>query len=241
MRIITIANQKGGCGKTTTAVHLAHGLALLNHRVLLIDLDPQGHAAVSLGLPQEPGVYKYLVSDRPDSEIIRSARLGLDLLPGDSQTAFVQLLWAAQSRPINELNNYLHGCKTSYDYIVIDTSPSIGGMQERALFTADFNIITTACDFLSASSVANTFDTINRIQAPGKAFVLPTFYDRRTKETKAIMNELQIYGSLLLNPIYRATILRESSALGKTIFEWASDSQSARDYISLTRRIDKSK
>ena len=236
--IITIANQKGGVGKTTTAVTLAHGLALNRGNTLLIDLDPQGQCATALGLPQEPGIFNYLIANRPTPDIVRSARDNLEIIPGDSQTAYVQLLWSAQNRPIDYFKHQIKRLLAVFNFILIDTSPSIGGLQERALYAADLVYIPTACDYLSASSVGMTINTIHTIQSPARVNILPTFYDETTKESNLVLSELRSsYLYNLVEPIHRATILRECAAEGLTIWEKDPTSRAAHEYASLVHQI----
>jgi chromosome partitioning protein len=239
MKTIAIANQKGGVGKTTTAVTLAYGLALRGRNVLLVDLDPQGQCAVALGMATEGGVFQWLVAGRPLGETMRQARPGLGLIPGDKQTAYVQLLWAAQNRAVDALAQFLKPLsRTGLDFVVLDTSPSVGGMQERALYAADLVVIPTATDFLSADAVAATIATMNYNQVHGWTGallgVLPTFYDAVTTESRKVLADLkELYPGQVLEPIRRRTILRECAAEGKTIWEMDGRSESGEDYARL--------
>lgn len=240
--IICIANQKGGVGKTTTAVTLAHGLALKGKDSLLIDVDPQGQSAISLGLAAEPGIFNWLVDNRPFREVARRARNRLFVMPGNKQTDIVQVMIRVAERPADYLRSMLKPVlRSEMDYIVFDTSPSVGGLQERALFAADLVIVPTATDFLSADAVAQTIATLQANVAigwKGGAWILPTFYDETTRESQQTLKDLRkIYGSQLLNPIHRATVLRECAAEGKTIWERDSRSRAAREYANLLYKV----
>ena len=240
---IAIANQKGGVGKTTTAVTLAHGLALRGKQVLLLDLDPQGQSAVALGLGPESGVFNWLAANRPLAEVTRQARPGLALIPGDKQTAYVQILWAAQNQPIDALARAIKPLrKTGLDFVVMDTSPSVGGMQERALYAADLVVCPTAADFLSADAVAASMATMNQLRGMGWAGnllgILPTFYDEVTTESRANLAEIQaVYPGQILPPIHKATILRTCAAEGKTIWEIDGGSRAGREYSLLVHTV----
>jgi chromosome partitioning protein len=226
-RVITVANQKGGVGKTTTAVTLAHGLALKGKATLLIDLDPQGQCATALGL----------------ADLVRVARSPrLHLMPGDQQTAFVQVYLSLQNRGVDYLALMLKPLRRSgLDYIVFDTSPSVGGMQERALYAADYVVVPTACDYLSADSVAKTMGTMAgnaRQGSTARAVILPTFFDNQTIESRGIIEQLiDTYRDQVLPPIHRATILRECASEGKTIWEIDGNSRAGTEYAQLLYKV----
>ena len=244
---MVIANQKGGVGKTTTASSLAHGLALCNRRVLLMDFDPQGQCATALGINQEPGVFNSLVNTHSDIHhwLRDTGRAGLDLLPGDRSTATAQIVINAENRPIDSILNLFKPLRKEYDYIIFDTAPSVGGIQERAIYAADLVLIPTATEFLSMNGLAQMAEVLNNLQDqhhwPGKiAGILPTFYDEQTIESSKSLAELKTnFGESVLSPIHRATILRECAAEGKTIFEMDPASRSSREYEELSRVIVK--
>jgi chromosome partitioning protein len=230
--VIAIANQKGGVGKTTTAVSVAHGLALRGKEVLLVDLDPQGQAAISLGLKSEPGAY-YLLTPPPGGMItardwIRRARERLWLLPGDVSTNASQLFLNSSGAPVNHITEQLKPFTKSdlgLEYIIFDTAPSVGGIQERAIWASDLVLVPAATEFLAADGVKKIFDLMVKMQRDmqwtGKfAGLLPTFYDGKTGESRVQLEEYQrTFRESTLPPIHRATALRECPGLGLTIFE----------------------
>jgi len=246
-KVIVVANQKGGVGKTTTAVSVAHSLALRERRVLLVDLDPQGQCATSLAVNPESGAFNALVN--PNSDIhqwIRdTGRTGFDLLPGDRTTATAQIVINAENRPINSVQQIFRTLSREYDYIIFDTAPSVGGIQERALFAADFALIPTATEFLSMDGLAQMMELLTALQQKaqwaGKLLgILPTFYDEQTSESGKSFADLHgNFGESVLEPIHRATVLRECAAEGKTSFEMAPASRASREYDELGRVVVK--
>ena len=243
MNIITVANQKGGVGKTTTAVTLAHGLALKHYNVLLIDLDPQGQCASLLGMEQEPCVFNLLVNRPPFRDVVRSTgRSELWLMPGNKRTATAQTILALEHYQVEVLKELLkdsiNGDKIHY--LVIDTAPAVGALQGSALFAADFLLIPSAVDYLALEGVTQILKTLQALHRPSppKVRVLPTFYDDVTRESKTNLTRLEeTFEALLLPPIHRAAILRECPSAGQTIFEYKADHRAAEEYAQLVIEV----
>ena len=248
-KVICIANQKGGVGKTTTAVSLAHGLALRDKQVLLIDLDPQGQSATALGRSPEPGVFYLLTMGASPQEttfvqswVRSSGREGLYLYPGDQQTMAAQTVLNAQNQPVSSIRASIKRFfKDGLHYIIFDTAPSVGGIQERAVWASDLVIVPTATEFLSADGLGKVLRMMSILQHKKKwegalLGILPTFYDEQTRESKTTMESLQErFRESLLPPIHRATILRECAANGQTIFETDLVCRAAAEYQALTQ------
>ncbi|WKZ45915.1 MAG: ParA family protein [Anaerolineales bacterium] len=252
-KTICIANQKGGVGKTTTAVSLAHGLSQKGRRVLLIDLDPQGQCATALGRSPEPGAFYLLTMGATPQEttfvqswVRSSGREGLYLLSGDQQTMAAQTVLNAQDQPISAIRNSISRFfKEGLHYIIFDTAPSVGGIQERAVWASDLVIVPTATEFLSADGVSKVLLMMSVLQEKknwrGNLLgILPTFYDEQTRESKATMEDLrERFDASVLPPIHRATLLRECAAQGQTIFEIDLLCRAAKEYQALTQLVMK--
>lgn len=244
---IVVANQKGGVGKTTTAVSIAHSLALRERRVLLVDFDPQGQCATSLAVNPEPGAFNALVNLQTDIRqwIRETGRVGLELIPGDRSTATAQIVINAENRPIDAIRQIFKELSKEYDYIIFDTAPSVGGIQERAIYAADLALIPTATEFLSMDGLAQMVELLNTLREKthwdGELLgILPTFFDEQTSESGKSLKELQeSFGESVLPSIHRATVLRECAAEGKTIFEMAPASRASREYEELGRVVVK--
>jgi chromosome partitioning protein len=243
---ITIANQKGGVGKTTTAVSLAHGLVLQGKKVLLIDLDPQGQCATILGLKPEPGAFNLLVAEQSMSQVIRSTdRKNLFIILGDRKTATAQTVLNVQRAAISFAQSKIvpQAIRDGIDYVVLDTSPSVGELQEQALWAADGVLVPCAVDYLASDGVFNIAVTLKRLHDEfnwqGHILgILPTFYDSITRESKATLQDLQKrFGNLMLPAVHRATVLRECAVEGKTIFELAPESRAAGQYNDLVQYV----
>ncbi len=243
--LITITNQKGGVGKTTTVIHLAHGLALFGaRRVLVVDLDPQGQSAVSLDVEQTPGVFNLLINEQPPASLIAQARQGLSVLPGNKKTgaAQVTMMIDLASYPMDYIGRVLRPVMGDYDYILFDTSPSVGGLQERAMWVSKWVITPTSVEYLSLDGLRQTQKTIDAIKERGwKGHilgVLPTFYDTKTKESQTAIGELRAaFPETILSPIHRATVLRECAASSRTVYEMYPRSRAAQDYQILTEFV----
>ena len=244
--IITIANQKGGVGKTTTAVTLAHGLAVKDRETLLLDLDPQGQCASALGQVQEPGVFNLLAGGQDLADVTRTTgRDYLTLIPGDKRTATAQVVLNAEGFELDIVRQMLRpALKKGLEVVIIDTAPSVGGLQEAALYAADFVIIPTATDYLSTEGVVRVFETLKALINrgwPGRVLgILPTFHDKVTRESQATLKDLSqsFQDDLIFHPIHRATILRECASVGRTIWEIAPRSRAAEEYAELVWQVD---
>lgn len=251
MKIIVIANQKGGVGKTTTAVNIAHGLAERGKEVLIVDFDPQGHAATALGLKSEPGAFYLLTMGTGPQETVflkqfirNSGRDRLWIIAGDRETSAAQIMINAKDQPISWVRSSLERFNHSnLEYVVVDTSPSVGGIQERALWAADLVIVPTGPEYLSTDSVRKTIEMMETLKQQ-KAWkghllgILPTMLQDQLREHRASLEDLhKKYADLILPAIHRAAVVAECPGEAKTIFEKDPTSRAALEYSEIVKLV----
>ncbi len=239
-RRIAILNQKGGTGKTTTAVNLAAGLAERENEVLLIDTDAQGNVGVSLGVAGERSLYHVLVDGADPTEASVPVRKHLDVITSDSTLAAAEIWLARQSTDARSkmLTKRLNLMAVSrrYDYVVIDCGPSLNLLNQNALSYVDEVIIPVTCDYLALVGVKQVLKTIKDVErhlghAVRISAVLPTFYDGRTRLAREVLETLQgHFKHKCLEPVRHNTRLAEAPSHKKTIFEYAPVSHGAADY-----------
>ena len=250
-KVIAVSNQKGGVGKTTTTVNLAAGLAAKGHHVLIVDLDPQGQCAITLGLKPEQGAFYLLTMGPGQSEttyirqyVRNTGREGLWLLAGDQSTMAAQTILNAENRPVSCIRESINRfTKNGLSYIIFDTAPSVGGIQERAIWAADLVVIPTSTEYLSTDSVRKIVDMMLLLQNQkgwkgALLGVLPTFFHDQLREHRASMEDLKNgFGKHVLPPIHRSTTLSECPGESKTIFEKDPKSRPAQEYQALVERV----
>lgn len=240
MKIIAFANQKGGVGKTTTAVTLAHGLANQGLRTLLVDLDPQGHVAYSLGLPKSNGLFQLICQGEPIEKVVVSARPNLDILPGDKHTEKVKRFITLSDFREAVLAEQLH--HTRYQVILLDMAPSLDVLHVNGLVASNWVLIPTRLDALAVDGVREILMTMGEVANRGHRFdgysILPTFFERTTRETLAQLKELvSAFGNRVWPPIPQDTRMRESAAYGKTAWEYNPESAAMLGYPNGKQRI----
>jgi chromosome partitioning protein len=239
-RRIAILNQKGGTGKTTTAVSLAAGVAERGHDVLLVDSDAQGNVGCSLGVNGDQTLYHVLVEGALPAEVVVPVRKHLDVITSDSTLAAAEIWLARQevdvrSRVLTERLN-LTQVTRKYAYVIIDCGPSLNLLNQNALTYADEVVIPVTCDYLALVGVKQVLKTIKDVErhlshSVRISAVLPTFYDGRTRLAREAYTTLRgHFRQKCLEPIRHNTRLAEAPANKKTIYEYAPESHGAEDY-----------
>lgn len=243
MRKIAIAISKGGTGKTTTAVNLAHGLSMRGKRVLLVDLDTQGQCAGALGV--EP---PYTVADLVDksakpSEVLVEARPDLWLAPGGRQLAGLKRQISRRDMaPERVLEETFRPLLPRYDYVIIDTAPSWSELNINAFFLADEVLTPVVMEALTVKGLLDFNRSLKDIQQYRPElrlrYILPTLFDRRVRQTLEILAQIKYsLDDMVLAPIRINVRLSEAPGHGQTIFEYDPSSPGAEDYAKLVERI----
>lgn len=243
MRRIAIFLGKGGVGKTTTAVHLAAGLAQRGSRVLLIDTDTQGQVSTLLGVRPAAGLAEVItIGLRPEIAIV-PARERLWLLAGGQGLAGVKRL-IVRKDPYGEhvLANTLAQLENQYDFVILDTSPGWDTLNINVLFYAEEILTPVSLEALTLQSLDDFQENLTAIQRYRHTltlkYILPTFLDGRVKKSKDILEQLQAqHTDRLCAPIHYSVKLSLAAGLGKTIFEYAPHSPGAEDYQQLVERV----
>lgn len=245
---LAIVNQKGGVGKSTTAINLGAALAEKGLKVLIVDIDPQGNASSGLGIDKtevEYSIYDLLLEDVDFSDVIISAsESGLDIIPANIDLAGAEIELVSQISRESRLDKALQGDTDIYDYILIDCPPSLGLLTLNALTAADGVIVPIQCEYYALEGLGQLLETIKLVQNNLNSKlelegVLLTMYDSRTNLSDQVADEVKKHFS---NEIYQTVIprnvrLSEAPSFGQSIINYDNRSSGAKAYRKLAQEV----
>ncbi len=249
-RIIAVANQKGGVGKTTTTINLAASMAELGRRVLLIDMDPQGNATMGCGVNKsqvELSSYDVLVDGcDPVGAIVKQEKIKLDVLPSNIDLAAAEVHLLAIDHRESRLKNAIDKLSAGYDYVFIDCPPSMNMLTINALVAADSVLVPMQCEYFALEGLSSLMDTLKQVRESVNATLsleglLRTMFDGRSRLTRDVSDQLtthfsdRVFGTV----IPRNIRLAEAPSFGLPAIYYDKSSRGAIAYMDLARELDK--
>ena len=246
-RVIALANQKGGVGKTTSAVNLAASLGVLGCKTLLIDLDPQGSATGSLGIIKK--ALRFTMADlliggcRAEDALIKTAFKNLDLLPANIALAGAEFDLIERENAESQLRRALISVKDDYDFIILDCPPSLGMLTVNAMVASDGVIIPMQCEYFALEGLSQLMMTLRRMKRyqPRLALtgILVTMYNKRLTLSAGVMGELQKhYGDALFETtISRNVRLSEAPSFGMPVYYHDRSAKGAKEYLAAAKEL----
>jgi len=247
-KIISLVNQKGGVGKTTSAINLATYLAEAGKFVLLVDLDPQGNASSGLGVDTrslEKNLYHAMIlGEHPSGIIYKTETLGHDLIPSSQDLAGAGIELVHMDNREFRLYNVLREIRTNYDYIIIDSPPSLGLLTINGLVASDEVIIPVQTEYFALEGLSQLLNTINLVKEnlqPDLKIMgaMLTMYDKRNRLSRQVVKEVRDHfpGRVFESVVPRSVRLAEAPSFGKSILSFDGLSKGARAYRNLAREI----
>ncbi|MBD0824974.1 MULTISPECIES: ParA family protein [Aestuariibaculum] len=247
-KIIAIANQKGGVGKTTTSINLAASLGVLEKKVLLIDADPQANATSGIGMDVESvevGTYQLLEhSHAPKEAIVKTDTPNLDIIPAHIDLVAIEIELVDKDQREYMLKKALVDIKDDYDYIIIDCAPSLGLLTLNALTAADAVIIPIQCEYFALEGLGKLLNTIKSVQKIHNKELdieglLLTMYDSRLRLSNQVVEEVQKhFNDMVFQTIIQRNVrLSEAPSYGESIINYDAASKGATNYLSLAKEI----